>query len=214
MKIACIQHDIVWEDKAANFERLAPMIAGAAASDARVVLLSETFSTGFSMQTERTAESPGGPSSEFLLDQATRHGIWVGGSYPEITEDSHGDRPFNTFALAGPAGSLTKYRKVHPFSYGKEHEHFSAGDTLCTVEIDRLRVALFVCYDLRFADEFWQLGPEVDAYFVVANWPAETERSLPVSSSRSGCSPSPGTSCSSSQLPSVPNSTVEVPIRP
>ncbi|MEZ5259455.1 MAG: nitrilase-related carbon-nitrogen hydrolase [Ilumatobacteraceae bacterium] len=147
MKIACIQHDIVWEDKAANFERLAPMIAGAAASGARVVLLTETFSTGFSMQTERTAESPGGPSSEFLLDQATRHGIWVGGSYPEITEDSHEQRPFNTFALAGPSGSLTKYRKVHPFSYGKEHEHFSAGDTLCTVEIDGLRVALFVCYD-------------------------------------------------------------------
>ena len=32
---------------------------------------------------------------------------------------------------------------------------------------------MFVCYDLRFADEFWALATEVDAYFVVANWPAK-----------------------------------------
>ena len=32
---------------------------------------------------------------------------------------------------------------------------------------------MFVCYDLRFADEFWTLAPGSDAYFVVANWPAK-----------------------------------------
>jgi predicted amidohydrolase len=28
-----------------------------------------------------------------------------------------------------------------------------------------------VCYDLRFADEFWGLAEDTDAYVVVANWP-------------------------------------------
>ncbi len=37
--------------------------------------------------------------------------------------------------------------------------------------IGGLRVTLFVCYDLRFADEFWQLAPTTDVYLVPANWP-------------------------------------------
>ena len=36
-----------------------------------------------------------------------------------------------------------------------------------------LRVSLFVCYDLRFADEFWQLALDTDVYLVPANWPAK-----------------------------------------
>jgi len=46
------------------------------------------------------------------------------------------------------------------------------GHELVTVEVDGLRVSLFVCYDLRFADEFWQLAPDTDVYLVPANWPA------------------------------------------
>ena len=37
-------------------------------------------------------------------------------------------------------------------------------------------MSLFVCYDLRFADEFWQLAPATDVYIVPANWP-ESRRS-------------------------------------
>ncbi len=32
-------------------------------------------------------------------------------------------------------------------------------------------MTLFVCYDLRFADEFWACAPETDLYLVPANWP-------------------------------------------
>jgi predicted amidohydrolase len=39
------------------------------------------------------------------------------------------------------------------------------------VNVAGLRVSLFVCYDLRFADEFWGLAPETDVYVVPANWP-------------------------------------------
>ncbi|MBI4882879.1 MAG: carbon-nitrogen family hydrolase, partial [Actinobacteria bacterium] len=41
MRIAAVQHDIVWDDREANFARLAPMIAAAAAGSARLVLLTE-----------------------------------------------------------------------------------------------------------------------------------------------------------------------------
>ena len=40
-----------------------------------------------------------------------------------------------------------------------------------TVEVEGLRVSLFVCYDLRFADDWWAVAPQTDLYLCVANWP-------------------------------------------
>jgi predicted amidohydrolase len=169
VKIAAVQHDIVWEDRAANFARLAPLVAGAAGLGARLVLLTETFSTGFSM-TPGIGEPEDGPSAEFLRAQAAQHGIWVAGSCPEIAPGN--ELPFNSLVLAGPDGSTHRYRKLHPFTHAGEHERFQAGEKPVTVEIDGLRITPFVCYDLRFADVFWTAGPETDVYLVPANWPS------------------------------------------
>ena len=45
MKIAGIQHDIIWEDPEANFSALQPMIEEAVANDAELIVLTELFST-------------------------------------------------------------------------------------------------------------------------------------------------------------------------
>jgi predicted amidohydrolase len=173
MRIAAVQHDIEWSDRDANFERLAPMIRAAAGAGAGLVLLTETFSTGFVVDDIDIGEPEGGPSSAFLLDQAREHGVWVGGSCPEIPPGAPADdqRPNNSFVLAGPDGTVHRYRKIHPFSFGGEEKHFRAGSDLVTVDIEGLRVSMFVCYDLRFADEFWQLAHDTDLYLVPANWP-------------------------------------------
>jgi len=169
MKVAAIQHDIVWEDPEANFARLAPLIEHAVAEGARLVVLPEMYSTGFSMDVNRVAEQVDGPSTRFLLDQATQHGVWVAGSLPERAEGQQ--LPANRLVLAAPDGSAHRYSKIHPFSYAREHEHYVGGDTHVTVDVEGLRTSLFVCYDLRFADEFWVLAPSTDCYLVVANWP-------------------------------------------
>lgn len=174
MRVAAIQSDIAWEDREANFRRLAPWIETAAAAGARLVALPEMYSYGFTMATDRVAEPPGGPSTEFLLGQAERHGVWLAGSLPERPE---GERlPYNTLVLAGPGGEITRYRKIHPFTYAGEHRHYLAGGDRVTVEVEGVRLSLFVCYDLRFADEFWALAAETDAYLVVANWPDTRRR--------------------------------------
>jgi predicted amidohydrolase len=170
VKVAALQHDIVWEDPAANFARLAPMVARAAADGADLVVLTEMYSTGFSPDTTRIAEPVDGPSTEFLVDQAVAHGVWVCGSVPERAGDA--DRPRNCLVLAGPRGETHRYAKIHPFSYAGEHERFASGDRLVTVEVEGVQVSLFVCYDLRFADDFWILAPDTDCYVVVACWPA------------------------------------------
>jgi predicted amidohydrolase len=168
--VAGIQHDIVWERPEENFARLAPMVERAAADGARLVVLTEMFATGFSMKTDRTAEEADGPSVQFLVDQARANSVWVCASLPErVDADEH---PFNQLVVAAPDGSTRRYAKIHPFTFGREHEHYSAGAHFLTVDIEGARCSFFVCYDLRFADEFWALAPETDCYVLPANWPA------------------------------------------
>jgi predicted amidohydrolase len=174
MRVAAVQHDIVWSDRQANFERLAPRIRDAAACGAELVVLSETFSTGFVVDVAEIGEPEGGPSAQFLSDQAAEHDVWVCGSCPEIPAGSEAadQRPFNTFVFAAPDGATHRYRKIHSFTYGGEPKHYRAGTELTTLTIAGARVTPLVCYDLRFADEFWQRAGATDVYVVTANWPA------------------------------------------
>ena len=175
MRIAAVQHDIVWEDREANFERLAPQVARAVGAGAELVLLTETFSTGFSM-TPGIGEPEGGPSSQFLAAQAKEHDVWVAGTCPEVEEGIGGQGgevkalPYNSFVLAGPDGSTHRYRKLHPFA--DERNRFRSGEGPVTVQVGDLRVTPFICYDLRFANVFWQTGPNTDVFLVPANWPS------------------------------------------
>ena len=174
MRVAAIQHDIVWEDAQANFARLSPWIATAAAAQARLVVLTEMYSTGFSMTTDVTAEAPDGPSTHFLVEQAKQHDLWLCASIAERSE--HTPLPTNTLVLADPHGNVHRYRKIHPFTYSREHEYFSAGEEFVTVDVEGVRVTPFICYDLRFADEFWATAARTDCYLVPANWPDTRRR--------------------------------------
>ena len=76
MRVAAIQHDVTWEDPAANYARLTPLIAEAAEAEARLVVLTEMYATGFSLAANRIAEAPDGPSVAYLADRAVEHGLW------------------------------------------------------------------------------------------------------------------------------------------
>jgi predicted amidohydrolase len=170
LRVAAIQHDVAFEDRAATLARLTPQLAAAAGTGARLLVLTEMFPTGFSMEPEKVAEPEGGPSTEFLRTQAGELGVWLAGSVP--VHPDGGGRPVNRFLLAGPGGELHHYDKIHPFAYSGEDEHYAAGTRRVTFDVDGVRVTPFVCYDLRFADEFWAMAAGTDCYVVVANWPA------------------------------------------
>ncbi|MFL6160810.1 MAG: nitrilase-related carbon-nitrogen hydrolase [Jatrophihabitantaceae bacterium] len=179
MRIAAVQHDIVWEDGAATRATLSPLIEQAAASGARLIVLTEMYATGFSMSPDRVAEEPGGENEQYLIRQAIDHGVWLLGSIAQwATSDpdtpgaeDENRRAQNVAVLAGPAGQLHRYAKIHPFSYAGEDQHYLPGSEFLTVTVEELRVSVFICYDLRFADEFWALAPDTDLYAVIANWP-------------------------------------------
>jgi len=173
MKVAAIQHDIVWEDAERTRKNVAPLIAQAAVAGARLIVLTEMYATGFSMQPERIAEHPGGANEQFLVDQAREHGSYLVGSIAQW--DRADGRARNVAVVAQPSGEVQRYAKIHPFSYAGEDKHYAAGTQFLTVDVvangESLRVSPFVCYDLRFADEFWARAELTDIYVVPANWP-------------------------------------------
>ena len=173
MKVAAVQHDIEWRDARATCARLAPVIEREAGGGARLILLAEMFATGFDMDASAISEPMDGPTVTFLRESASHHQAWIAGSVAisgERTDDG-ADRAVNRFIAAGPAGELAHYDKRHPFTYANEHREFAPGDEMVTFEIDGLLVTPLICYDLRFANDFWSRGPGTDLFVVPANWP-------------------------------------------
>jgi predicted amidohydrolase len=165
MRLAAIQHDIVWEDRDATLARLAPMVAGV---DADLIVLPEMFAVGFTMARE-VAEAPDGPTTQWLVTHAAARGAWIGGSIPVVLDGA--DRPSNVFTLAAPDGTVHRYAKRHPFSYAGEDEHYAPGAEHVIVDVGGVRTALTVCYDLRFVESYWPIAADVDLYLCVASWP-------------------------------------------
>lgn len=167
MRLALVQMDVAWEDVAENHRRALRHLEEAAGRGARLALLPEMFCTGFSMESDRIAQPPGGPSESFLRTAARALGLWVLASIPERGTP----RPRNMAILAGPDGSVARYAKIHPFTFGGEDRVYSGGDRVVTVTVEGVRVTPFVCYDLRFPEPFRLAAEETDLFALVANWP-------------------------------------------
>ena len=169
LRTALIQMDLAWEDPDENHRRAELHIADAAARGARLAVLPEMFSTGFSMDSGRIAQPAGGVSEAFLVEQARAKDLWLLGSVPQ-TQTGEG-RPRNVALLVCPRGEVTRYAKIHPFSFGGEDLHYDAGDRVVTLPVEGVRVTPFVCYDLRFPEPFRVAARDTDLFCVVANWP-------------------------------------------
>ena len=166
--------DLAWEDVAENHRRARRHLERACDGGARLALLPEMFCTGFSMDSDRIAQPRGGPSETFLREAARELALWILASIPEAGQP----RPRNMALLAGPDGSLARYAKIHPFTFGGEHRVYSGGEGVITVPVEGVRVTPFVCYDLRFPEPFRLVAEETDLFAVVANWPEATPRGL------------------------------------
>jgi omega-amidase len=168
LRVALLQQPLVWHDPAANrahFEALLLPLAGRT----DLVVLPETFTTGFSMEVERIGEPAGGATTAWLMRLAVTLDAAITGS---VVTEEHG-RYFNRLLWASPGGELRHYDKRHLFRMGREHQHFTAGGAAWSLEWRGFRICPLVCYDLRFP-VFSRRRPELDydLLLYVANWPA------------------------------------------
>ncbi len=176
MKVAAIQHDIAWEDADGDTRARRPddRQGGGRRRAARSCCrrCSRPASPCARSGSPRTRAARPSSSCSTRPPSTTRTLI------ASIAQRGADGRYRNNAVVAGPDGLRGRYAKIHPFSYAGEHERYAAGDRFLTVDVDGLRVRVFVCYDLRFADEFWARALETDLYVVPANWPAAAARAL------------------------------------
>ncbi len=168
LRVSLMQQPLAWHDPAANRAHFAALFEPLAGRT-DLVVLPETFTTGFSMQAQGLAEPPEGPTTAWLMEWAARLDAVITGSL--ITREA--GRCYNRLVWAPPAGPLRYYDKRHLFRLGGEHEHFSAGREAWSTPWRGLRICPLVCYDLRFpvfSRRRAQL--DYDLLLYVANWPA------------------------------------------
>ena len=172
MNVHLVQIDSVWEDRAANHSKARQLIANANPLPGSLIILPETFSTGFSMNLAITAEPENGPTEQFLREMAAQYQCCVVGGVVTQTDD---DRGMNqALALAPDGGLLTRYTKNYPFSMGGENQVHRAGTAISLFNWQGLRIAPLICYDLRFpevARSAVRAGAEVLVF--IAAWPVK-----------------------------------------
>ena len=174
LRVSLVQGDTLWHDPEGNRAMYGALMAPlAGATD--LIVLPETFTSGFSNEAIHRAEGMDGPTVAWIRAQAATLGAVVTGSV-QIRE---GEGVYNRLLWATPDGELKVYDKRHLFRMAKEHERYASGRDRMTAEVKGWRVCPLVCYDLRFPVFIRnRFGNEVvdrfdyDLLVFVANWPS------------------------------------------
>ena len=186
MKIALLQTDMAWENKQVNLQYCTDKI-NALPDDIQLAALPEMFSTGFSKQPGKWAETEEGATLKWLRETAVRKRLAIAGSM--IAEED--GRYFNRLFFVFPDGSYQKYDKRHLFSMSEEPLHYTAGRQRLVVEYGGWRICPLICYDLRFPVWSRNYGGVYDLLLYVANWPAARinawDALLPARAIENGC---------------------------
>lgn len=169
LDVALIQTELVWQNAAANRELLQPLLWQAAGAD--LIILPETFNSGFSMQSQDIAETMRGPTVQWLQQQAHLLDAVICGSMAIATDAGI----YNRLLWVQPEGKIAYYDKRHLFRMAGEDLHYQPGQRRVIVELKGFRLLLQVCYDLRFP-VFSRNRNDYDAVIYVANWPAARNR--------------------------------------
>jgi predicted amidohydrolase len=169
MKLYCVQHDITWENKPANFARVEALLNAAQPEAGSLVLLPEMFATGFSMNASAICEAPGGETEKFLSATAKRFNVSLLGG---LAVAAGGNSQNQCVAVSPDGAEIARYAKLQPFTLGGESANYQAGKQVVVFPWQGFVVAPFICYDLRFPEHFraaTRRGAQVIT--VIANWP-------------------------------------------
>ncbi len=172
LRLSLIQGATRWHDPAGNREYYGSLIA-ALAGQTDLVVLPETFTSGFSNEAIHNAETMDGPTVAWLRERARALDAAVTGSV-QLRE---GQEVYNRLLFATPDGEVRHYDKRHLFRYADEHKRYAAGRDRLIVAWRGWKICPLVCYDLRFPvfsrnRHDPQRGFDYDLLLYVANWPA------------------------------------------
>lgn len=166
LNISLIQFDIQWEDMDLNFRKIETLVE-ANNFAANLILLPEMFASGFTMHPERMASDENNLCViNWMMTLAKKKQATIAGSIAYHEDGKY----YNRLLVVSPTGLLTHYNKRHLFRMSGEHKVYESGKERVIVKVGEWRVALFVCYDLRFPVWSRNLN-QYDMAIYVANWP-------------------------------------------
>ncbi|MDR0544214.1 MAG: amidohydrolase [Odoribacteraceae bacterium] len=161
---ALVQARLEWENVPANLERFDERLEKAAGAE--LIVLPELFASGFSMEAKVRVASFYEEIVGKMLGWSARYDALLVGS----TVYRAGDLFFNRLVATFPDGDARHYDKRHRFAMGGEDRHFAAGREQVILLYKGIKIAPFICYDLRFP--VWSRNTAgYDAAIYVANWP-------------------------------------------
>ncbi|TDF39273.1 amidohydrolase [Alteromonadaceae bacterium M269] len=166
LTVAAVQYDISWLDKQQNLDTLSQHLD--ALTNVDLVLLPETFSTGFAIDHDGCEEpQDNGLVLDWLKEQASKIQAVVAGSVLV----KQGNKKANRFYWVWPNGDVKFYDKRHLFRLGNEQDFVVQGESREIFVVNGVRILPLVCYDLRFP--VWSRNlQDYDVIVSVANWPA------------------------------------------
>ena len=165
MKIALIQIPLVWEDPKSNRANIEQKINTLEAG-IDLIVLPEMFTTGFTMQPERVAETMQGETIVWMQSLAKAKNFAITGSLVINEKGNY----YNRLLFVFPSGDIQFYDKRHLFTLAGEDQSFTSGKHKLIFEYQGWNICPLICYDLRFP-VFSRNTENYDLLIYVANWP-------------------------------------------
>ncbi len=145
------------DDPVATLACLDRLVGQAALLGAQLVVAPEAAMVGFGARVADWAEPLDGPYATGLREIAERRGVWLVAGMFEPAADG---RAHNT-VVATDGERLHPYRKRHLFDAWRSQESATIApgtDPAPVISMAGVQVGLSTCFDLRFAEQFTDLG--------------------------------------------------------
>ncbi|HBK70487.1 MAG TPA: amidohydrolase, partial [Flavobacteriaceae bacterium] len=165
LKITIIQSELVWENSAQNRQVFLEKIKSIS-EVVDLIILPEMFTTGFTMNPEKVAETMDGETIHWLKYLAKEKNTAITGSL--IIKE--GNKYYNRLVFVHPTGEIKTYDKRHTFTLAGEDKIYTAGNKKLIVAYKGWKICPMICYDLRFP--VWSRNTDdYNLLIYVANWP-------------------------------------------
>ncbi|MEM7477241.1 MAG: nitrilase-related carbon-nitrogen hydrolase [Planctomycetota bacterium] len=170
MQVVAVQLNMVWEDKAANHKRIHELLDASEIEPESLIVFPEMFETGFTMNAAVAAQDAERAGETFLKELATKYKSAVLGG---VASPLEGEVSRNEAVCFEPEGrELVRYQKQQPFTLSGEDKHYLAGEGHALFQWQGVKIAPFICYDLRFPERFRPAAAEgAELIVVIACWP-------------------------------------------
>lgn len=172
MKVSCLQMNMELGETAKNFIIAKRLISEAMKEKPDVLVLPETWNTGFFPKDNLTELSckNGAEVKEQIGSLAKEYSVnIVAGSVSNVKEN----HIYNTaFVFNRDGVCVAEYDKTHLFTPMGEDKFYTAGDHINSFALDGINCGIIICYDLRFPELVRTLALSgLDMLFVVSQWP-------------------------------------------